>query len=192
VLAGEPLVWLWRRSGDEVRPDLSSLTGPVHDTVRIGFERTAEQDVAFGIRQLADIAVKALSPAVNDPYTGIQALEHISVLLTAMAARPLGCQLLRDDSGTLRVVLHGRDLEYVVELATGQIRRYGRDEPRVLQALLRTLRRTGYFCRDDEGRAVVARHVRLVIEAARTNVGQQGDLTPVIEHGEAVLRELTR
>ncbi|WP_426561974.1 DUF2254 domain-containing protein [Angustibacter sp. McL0619] len=192
VLADEPLAWLWRPTADDPTPDPAAVAGAVQDAVRIGFERTAEQDVAFGIRQLADVAVKALSPAVNDPYTGIQALEHISVVLTALASRSLGSQLVPDDSGALRVVLRGRDLEYLVELATGQIRRYGRDEPRVLQALLRTLRRTGYFCRDDEGRAVVARHVRLVIEAARTNVGQQGDLAPVIEHGEAVLRDLTR
>jgi uncharacterized membrane protein len=190
VLAGEPLAWLWRNTSGDAAPDPAALAGPVHDTVRIGFERTAEQDVAFGIRQLADIAVKALSPAVNDPYTGIQALEHVSVLLTALAARPLGSQLITDQAGQLRVVLHGRDLEYIVELGTGQIRRYGHDEPRVLSALLRTLRRTGLFCRDDAGRAVVERHVRLVIEAAQAGVAQEGDLRPVVTLGETVLREL--
>ncbi|GAA4346355.1 DUF2254 domain-containing protein [Angustibacter luteus] len=191
VLAGEPMVWLWRVTAGDAAPDVAAVQDAVHECVRIGFERTTEQDVAFGMRQLADISVKALSPAINDPYTAIQSLEHISVVLATLAARPLGSQVLGDD-GRDRVVLHGRDLEYYVELATGQIRRYGRDEPRVLQALLRTLHRAGYFCRDDAGRDVVARHVRLVIEAARDGVVQATDLAPVVAHGEAVLREVTR
>ena len=45
----------------------------MHADIRIGFERTLEQDVAFGIRQQIDIACKALSPAINDPYTAVQA-----------------------------------------------------------------------------------------------------------------------
>ena len=49
--------------------------------VRIGFERTLEQDPGLGLRQLVDTACKALSPAVNDPYTAIQAVEHLSVLV---------------------------------------------------------------------------------------------------------------
>ena len=61
----------------------------------------------------------------------------------------------------------------------------------MLRALLRTLHRTGYFCRDDAGRAVVARHVRLVVEAAQGGVVQPADLAPVLEHAEAVLREVT-
>ena len=58
--------------------------------VRIGFERTLEQDAAFGIRQLVDMACKALSPAVNDPYTAVQAVDHLSVIFCALAVRPLG------------------------------------------------------------------------------------------------------
>ena len=58
--------------------------------VRVGFERTLEQDAAFGIRQLVDMACKALSPAVNDPYTAVQAVDHLSVIFCALAVRPLG------------------------------------------------------------------------------------------------------
>ena len=56
----------------------------------IGFERTMVQDVPFGLRRLVDIGNKALSPAVNDPYTGIQAVQHLSVLLCILAGRRLG------------------------------------------------------------------------------------------------------
>ena len=191
VIERAPLVWVWRSSPEQPPPKPAAFETAAHDAVRIGFERTAEQDVAFGVRQLADIAVKALSPAINDPYTSIQSLEHISVLLAALAKRELGSQLISDANGTLRVVVHGRDLAYFLELATGQIRRYGRAEPRVMRALLRVLRSTGQFCRDDEGRALVASHVRLVLEAAEAGIAQRADLEPVLEHGQSVLAEVT-
>jgi len=191
VIKGAPLAWVWRTSPELRAPDPATFERPVHDAVRVGFERTAEQDVALGVRQLADIAVKALSPAVNDPYTAIQALEHLSVLLAALAARALGSVHRYGEDGVLRVVVPGRDLAYYVELATGQIRRYGADEPRVARALLRVLASTGTFCRDDAGRAVIAEHVRLVMEAAERGISQAADLLPVTEHGEKVLRSVT-
>lgn len=190
VIAGEPLAWLWRTSPEEPPPDPGSFAGFIHDSVRLGYERTAEQDVAFGIRQLADIAVKALSPAVNDPYTAMQALEHIADVLAALAPRPLGSQRLYDARGALRVVVPGRDFAYYVELATGQIRRYGCTEPRVLNALLKILATIGPFCRDDDARAVLARTAELVGEAAEAIV-QEGDRRPVTERARAVLSKLS-
>jgi uncharacterized membrane protein len=58
------------------------------------------QDVGFGIRRLVDIANKALSPAVNDPYTGVQAVHHLSVLLCSLARLRLGDWIVRDDRGS--------------------------------------------------------------------------------------------
>src|SRR5207237_6417756 len=75
--------------------------------VRIGFERTLEQDAAFGIRQLVDVACKALSPAVNDPYTAVQAVDHLSVIFCALARRPLGTHVARDGTGAA-VIVPGR------------------------------------------------------------------------------------
>jgi uncharacterized membrane protein len=80
VVAGTPLGWVWARSPDLPRPDADRFSAMLHGAVRVGFERTLEQDPGFGLRQLVDPACKALSPAVNDPYTAIQAIEHLAVL----------------------------------------------------------------------------------------------------------------
>ena len=75
---------------------------------RIGFERTLQQDAAFGIRQLVDVACKALSPAVNDPYTAVQAVDHLLVIFCALAGRPLGTHVARGSPtflGPLLVVM---------------------------------------------------------------------------------------
>jgi uncharacterized membrane protein len=189
VIEGSPLVQVWRAS-PMVPPDLETFRSAARNAVRIGFERTAEQDVAFGIRQLADIAVKALSPAINDPYTAIQAIEHLSVILAKLAGRRLGNQLLLDPDGVLRVVVPARDLAYYLDLACGQARRFGRAEPRVDRALLRILHSTGQFCRDDVGRSLVAQQVRLVLADAERAIEQPADFVPVRKHAERVLREI--
>src|SRR6266516_867062 len=68
VVAGTTLAWIWHGSPRDTAPDPQVFSPLLHAGVRIGFERTLEQDAAFGIRQLVDVACKALSPAINDPY----------------------------------------------------------------------------------------------------------------------------
>jgi uncharacterized membrane protein len=190
VIAGQPLAWLWRTSPEETPPDPTSYSSFVHDAVRIGYERTSEQDVAFGIRQLTDIAVKALSPAVNDPYTGMQSLEHLGVVLAALAPRLLGNLMLYDGRQHLRVVVPGRDFATYVDLAISQIRRYGATEPRVLGALVEVLGKLGSFCREDVGRRALCRELELVAEAAEQSIAQQGDRIPVADGCRAALARL--
>jgi uncharacterized membrane protein len=190
VVADAPLLWVWRAAAGQELPDPEQLREQGRDAVRIGFERTAEQDAAFGVRQLADIAVKALSPAINDPYTAIQSLEHLGVVLAALARRRLGSQHLDDGTGVIRVILPGRALSYYLDMAIGQIRRYGCAEPRVDRALLRVLGTTGRFCADPAERKVVAAEVRLVVEDAEQSIRQPADLVPVRDHADRVLTEL--
>jgi uncharacterized membrane protein len=85
VVAGRPIAHAWRTSPEQPPPDPAALAGPVQDAVRISYQRTLQQDVRFGLRQLVDIALRALSPAVNDPYTAIQAIHPLTVLLCALA-----------------------------------------------------------------------------------------------------------
>jgi uncharacterized membrane protein len=109
----------------------------------------------------------------------VQALDHLSVILSALATRTLGGQALHDPQGRIRVTVPGRDLEYFVDLACGQIRRYGAAEPRVMKALLRLLDNAGRSCRTAAYRAVVARQVTLVVADAARMTAQPVDLIPV-------------
>jgi uncharacterized membrane protein len=126
-----PLVWLDR--------------SPVDDTARsrllqafaIGDERTMQQDVGFGLVQLTDIAVRALSPGVNDPTTACDVIVHIGdVLLSIWARREPATTRSRD--GRTVVLMRTTHLAYL-DRALGPIRRYGRDDPEVMTTLLRTI-----------------------------------------------------
>ena len=172
VVAGTPVGVVWSRTGGPL-PDADDLHTRVAAAVVTRHERTAAQDVAFGLRQLVDVAVKALSPGINDPTTAVHALGHCSALLCDLAVRDLGPRLLHDDDGTLRVVLHRPSLADLLELAVTQPRRYGAADPVVLGRLAALLREVAWSVRPADRPVVAGQLSRL-----RRTVGQS-DLDPV-------------
>jgi uncharacterized membrane protein len=98
-------------------------------------ERTFVQDPAFGFRQLVDVAIRALSPAVNDPTTGVQAIDRLSDLLAITGNRldPTGLRV--DSSGTVRVKRKLRNFDGLLVLSLTEVIRYGADAPQVARRL---------------------------------------------------------
>ncbi|MFF4182766.1 DUF2254 domain-containing protein [Streptomyces sp. NPDC001691] len=96
--------------------------GALRYTVSVGVERTFHQDLGFGLRQLSDIALRALSPAVNDPTTAVQCLDRIVQLLSALADRPLGAVGHPDGRGQVRLVQDVPDWADLVDLGFAEIR----------------------------------------------------------------------
>src|SRR6266568_3472687 len=159
--------------------------------VRIGFERTLEQDAAFGIRQLVDVACKALSPAVNDPYTAVQAVDHLSVIFCALARRPLGTHVARDGQGI--VIVPARRFGDYLAVMCGLIRRYGAGEPTVAHALLRLLGNCAAVAGDDPGHgAAIGEQARLIVSDAEREVAQPADLDLTHAEAESVLQAVAR
>jgi uncharacterized membrane protein len=190
VVAGTPIAWAWPRVPDQPPPTPALLAEAVADAVQVGFERTMVQDVLFGLRRLVDIANRALSPAVNDPYTAIQAVHHLSVLLCLLVRRRLGDWLCRDRQGALRVAVPLPDFAEYLRRSTAQIRRFGAAEPAVTRALIQLLHDVGTSTASDERRAACAHHLWLVLEDAKRETAQPDDLQAVLEDGAAVLSAL--
>jgi uncharacterized membrane protein len=190
VVAGTPIAWAWQRSPDQPPPTPALLQTAVADAVHVGFERTMVQDVLFGLRRLVDIANRALSPAVNDPYTAIQAVHHLSVLLCALARRRLGDWLCRDRQGILRVAIPLPDFAEYLRRSTAQIRRFGAAEPALTRSLIQLLSDVGTSTTSDDRRAACAHHLWLVLEDAKRETAQPADLQAVVEDGAAALSAL--
>jgi uncharacterized membrane protein len=113
--------------------------------VRLGPSRRIGHDPAYGLRLLVDVAIRALSPAVNDPTTAVQTLDQIESALLRIATRPLGPAVIRDADGTARVTLPRPGWDAVLDLALAEILLYGADSLQIqrrLRALLDTLTRT--------------------------------------------------
>ncbi len=105
----------------------------------IGPERTTEQDPSFAFRIVVDIAAKALSPAINDPTTGVLAIDQVHRLLREVAGRRLDTGHVHDDAGELRLVFRTPDWEDFVGLAVTEIRHFGRDSIQIVRRLRATL-----------------------------------------------------
>lgn len=143
------LVWPAAKVDDESERQL-------HNTFVTGIERTLHHDVAFGIRQLADIAIKALSPAINDPTTAMQAVDRLAGILVLAGRRLSPARILTAD-GRPAVFLPTVSFEELVDLAYTQIRHYGAGDIVFISHLLLTLRRIGELV-PAEHHAVLRRH----------------------------------
>lgn len=104
--------------------------------IRLGKERTFEQDPKYSIRLLVDIAIKALSPAINDPTTAVQALDQIEDLLIRLGRRRLEIGAFPDAQGTLRLLVTFPTWEDFLALAFDEIRFYGATSIQVMRRMM--------------------------------------------------------
>jgi uncharacterized membrane protein len=132
----------------------------------VGFEteRTSEQDAAFGFRQLADIALQSLSPAVNAPTTAAQVIDEMHDLMRRLVTEPQPSGCYRDDDGELRLIVPQYRVEDYLQLAAGEIWHYGRSAPQIPARLRRML---------DDLADVARPEYRPVIEAWRARISDQ-------------------
>ena len=135
VTGGEPLFLI-----RGVAPYL--LRVRLQSTINLAATRAFDTDARCALRVLVDIAIKALSPAVNDPTTAVQSLDYIQSLLACIGSRNLTDGCIRDDSGALRLIYPTPTWEDFVSLACEEIRTYGCSSIQVvrrMRALFRTL-----------------------------------------------------
>jgi uncharacterized membrane protein len=107
--------------------------------VALGDERTLDDDPAFAIRMLVDVASKALSPAINDPTTAVQVLDRIEDLLRYAAAKHLSVGVVADPQGAVRLVYPTPSWDDLVHLALDEIRAFGAGQYQVARRVLSML-----------------------------------------------------
>jgi uncharacterized membrane protein len=103
--------------------------------IALGDERTFEQDPKYAIRLLVDIAIKALSPAINDPTTAVQVLDQIEDLLVRLGRRRLEIGAFRDAQNNLRLLMYFPAWEDFLRLAFDEIRLYGATSVQVMRRM---------------------------------------------------------
>jgi len=173
VPAGVPLLTVSKE--DRLSPARSAELRGAFD---LGPTRTLQQDVEFGILQIVDIALRAISPAVNDPSTAINCVDQLSRLLIRFGSREAPASLLYDPPGVLRVSMLWPDFDRLVDVAFDQIRLYARAD---LAVSLRMLRALGDVARTIPEPAVqqrLAERGRRVVEgcAERFDEDELGEL----------------
>jgi uncharacterized membrane protein len=155
VLPGEPLLAVWPagRVSDE-------LDRAFRKRFVMGLERTPRQDFEFGLIELVDIGVKALSPSINDPTTAMMALDRLAELLVIMGRHnALDCER-RNGAGRLCLTVRRPSFEKGLALTFDQIRHHGADDPALMGRMLDLL--------GDIGVLVLPEHRPAVLDAIET------------------------
>jgi uncharacterized membrane protein len=157
VTIGRPLATVWPATAE---PAVARLLERAHVT---GPHRTLHQDLQLAIDQLVEIAIRALSPAVNDTFTALSCIDWLGDGLTRVSGRTLPSGVIRDDTGAVRLIVPPLEYDRLVNRAFDQIRQAGRGMPAVGIRQLETLSRIAEQTRSDTQRQVIARQAAMLL-----------------------------
>ncbi len=163
VIAGSVLATVWPAGyADRLEERLNEL-------ISLGRIRTPVQDAEFSILQVVEIAVRALSPGINDPFTAVNCIDHLGVVLCKLAGRRFPSPY-RYDGGKLRVIASGRCFEEFVDAAFDQIRQATGSHVAVALRLLDALAAVAKCSRTEAQRQVLRKHAELVRQCLERNL----------------------
>lgn len=150
--------------------DPGSVEDTLRNSIHIGPSRTSPQDVGYGIRQLADVALKALSTGVNDPTTAQDAVFHICVILRELLQRRPPPAVIHHDQGRRLVRHHVYTHRELVDLAFDQLRRAAVNDPTVCVYLLESIHLLSESLDEptDDARQALFDQARLVVSGCES------------------------
>ena len=174
VPAGTPLLMVHKAE----RLDEEKI-GQLRGAFDFGPSRTLQQDIEFGILQIVDIALKAISPAVNDPTTAISGVDQLSRLVIRFASRQLPDEFLYDVKGVARVHIRWIDMERLLDSAFEQIRMYSKSDVAVSMRLLRAFADISASTRDLALKAALLERARRVVAGCEHRIEAE-ELKPMV------------
>ena len=205
VIAGAPLVAVTAYFPENKFNLDKKFTEKLNDVYSIDNFRTIDQDAAFGIRQIVDIVMKALSPGVNDTTTAVICIDYLTAIVSHLAVHPFPTHFRFADN-RLHVISKSPSFEDLLDLAFNQTRQNAFDNVAIILAMLHALEKIALRLRDGkdlhnnqinllrEDRQMrlenVARHLQMVIDDARKNVESEDDWTQIMNNINKVLDDL--
>jgi len=194
TIKGLPLLQISAKH-ENFAPD-DNLIKEFNDAYDIGNFRTVEGDVAFGLRQIVDISLKALSPAINDSTTALSCIDYLTAILISMAKRPSRPPLFfcKDE---LRLIVNQQRFEDYFDLAFNQIRQNAAGNVAVILRLLNSMEVLGkgnqtFNVQDErlERHELLETQTRLLYELAKKTIKADADLQTVARHYKHVSETL--
>jgi len=172
VMPGHPLIRLNRELDERC---VSQLL----DCFDFYVEEYAHRHFFFGFKQIIEIAVRALSPGINDPGTAIKAIDMMGVLLSERMKLP--DHDVAPEQGAPRIFLSELDLHQMLLLAFGSLRAYGKEDLQVLLTLLQACKNLLFSATDAEDERVILRHAQAILEQAAASLDGALDRQAVAE-----------
>lgn len=175
TIAGTVVGWI-----TPVPEDGDAVAREINDAILLGSERTPLQDIEYPILQLVEVALRALSPGINDPHTAVASIDRLGQSIGLIMRRGPAPQTWRDENHVIRVISSASTFEGIVDAAFNEIRQVGGKQPSILIRLAETLTQLAEVA-PPQHRDVLQRHLSLVLEAGRRNIESTYDLKQLEE-----------
>jgi len=185
LVRGLPLARVWPA---DAAADVARGLEQAHVT---GASRTLRQDLAFAIDQLVEIAIRALSPAVNDPFSAMSCIDWLGDALCRMTLAWHSRRVYFDDDGKVRIIAAEASYERYVDRAFDKVRQAGRGMPAIMIRQLDALARIGAYATNAQQRAVLLQQAEMIMRSTEESVAEPLDRADVRRHYDEVL-ELAR
>jgi len=155
----------------------------------IGKTKTSQQDLEFSIDQMVEIASRALSPGVNDPYTAITCIDNLTNILCYLAQAKFPSKYRVDENKKLRVIADVVDFEGVLDVAFNQIRQFSGGSTAVIIKLMEAMNTILNFTRKESYRKAVIKHAKMIYRQGKESIKEENDLQDLMERFRNVLNK---
>lgn len=186
VAEGNALALILRTEGLD-----DELVETINDAFIIGQQRLQLQDVEYMMNQLVEIALRALSPGINDPFTAMACVDRLGATLSRLAERTIPSSYHYDEDGTLRLIGEPVTFEKLVNTAFDQIRQYGRTSVSVTIHLLETIAVVGGRVHSETERRPLRRQATMIRRGAGMSVPEANDRRDIEAHYQLALKMLS-
>lgn len=185
IVQGSELVLVF--GGERVN---KTLTKNINDAFVLGLQRTEQQDLEFSINQLVEIAVRALSPGINDPFTAIRCIDQLSASLCHLAQREIPSPYRYDDNDKLRVIAEPITFADMTDVAFNQIRQYGTTSVAVTIRLLDAIAVIAPHTYNKADRSALLRHASMIERGSHEEIPEELDRKDVEDQYLAAVKAI--
>lgn len=166
------------------------LVKKINDAFILGKERTEQQDVEFPINQLVEIALRALSPGINDPFTAIRCIDRLAAGFCHLVQSDFPVPYRYDKSNKLRIIAKPILFDELADSAFNQIRQYGKSDAAVTSRLLEAIARISSYTDNPKYQKVLRHHADMILEDSSNGLSQEQDCKDVQKRYQAVIKSL--
>lgn len=182
---GGSLVQVWPRGKVD-----EEVVKAMRGTFYFGSRRTLSQDIEFAIDQLVEVAVRALSPGINDPFTAINCVERLGAALCTLSEKQIPSRFRYDDQGKLRVVTDKSTVKGIIDDSFDQIRQAARRDTAVTLRLLETIEAIGHHTRSSTFRSALRRQADAIFRGSQEGLEDSQDRKDAEQRHRATIRVL--
>ncbi len=155
----------------------------------IGKTKTSQQDLEFSIHQMVEIAVRALSPGINDPYTAIACIDNLSAIMCYLAQVKLPSKYRFDEEKNLRIIANTLDFEGILDSAFNQIRQFSGGSPAIIIRLMEALTTIYAFTNSESHKNAVIKHAEMVFNTGKKNIDEKNDIDDLTKRAIKILNK---